>query len=423
MTFTNEAPSKFKDLPDMTAMYQGGFFEIHKLLNYSIDPEDDALTHTATTNVSANLVSVYMDDINSIMTVRASPDLNEAFSVDVTATDPFGNSYSQSMDVLGVTSCPQANCNSCMGLGASDCTGCETGFVANNGECVSITCDCSGSGRNLSPTPIEAFSNMGLTQGTFLFTLLFFVSFLVVTVTLHLMIILLGSKLEGSEDLVRSLKTIRGWFEFGIYYHLIVFASPLLFLASLNGLVNSEILTGFYTNSDAFYVAIISLLLVLAFLPIISTMTGKAKRHFSTGIKKDRKARLFYTVMMLKFLAYSTALVFIDSFIVKMGSIIAVTLISSIYLIWAKPFELEVSNKMSIMNETLLLIVSILRISLVTNLSGLFTLTLSGTILISFVLSLTSQMYTMYHKCKNPNLPLTNVIETETDVSKQNECF
>ena len=194
-------------------------------------------------------------------------------------------------------------------------------------------------------------------------------------------------------------------------------------MASLNELANSEILKGFYTNSDAFYAAVFSLLLVLTFLPVITKMIEKAERHFSTGLKKDRKSRLFYTVMMLKFLAYSVALVLIDSFKLKMGAIITVTLMSSIYLIWTKPFELEVSTKMSIMNETLLLIASILTISLTSTLPDLFTLTLSGTILISFVLSLTSQMYSMYQKCKNPNLPLTNVIETETDVSKQNECF
>jgi len=123
-------------------MYQGGFFEIHNLQNYSVDPEDDELIHSATTNASSDLVYLYMDNINGIMKVRATPDLDEAFSVDVTAaTDPFGNSFSQSMDVLGVTACPQDNCNSCMGLGVKDCTGCIDGYVANNGECVSITCD------------------------------------------------------------------------------------------------------------------------------------------------------------------------------------------------------------------------------------------------------------------------------------------
>ena len=123
VTFTNEAPVKARDLPDIPTMYQGGFFEIHNLKNYSADPEEDELIHTATTNASSDLVYLYMDNINGIMTVRATPDLNESFSVDVTATDPFGNSFSQSMDVLGVAACPHAHCNSCFGLGAKDCTG------------------------------------------------------------------------------------------------------------------------------------------------------------------------------------------------------------------------------------------------------------------------------------------------------------
>jgi len=112
VTFTNDAPVKYKDLPEIPTMYQGGFFEIHNLTNYSVDADFDELVHTATTNVSSDLVYLYMDNINAIMKVRATPDLNEAFSVDVTATDPFGNSFSQSMDVLGVTACPQAHCNS-----------------------------------------------------------------------------------------------------------------------------------------------------------------------------------------------------------------------------------------------------------------------------------------------------------------------
>ena len=152
MTFTNDAPSKLKDLPDIASIYQGGSIEIHRLGNYSIDPEDDVLTHTATSNLSSTLVSLYTDNINGILKIRVSPDLNSPFKVDLTATDPFGNSHTQSMDIQGVTACPQDNCNSCIGLGVRDCTGCETGFVPNNGKCVSITCPASGGGRNLALT-------------------------------------------------------------------------------------------------------------------------------------------------------------------------------------------------------------------------------------------------------------------------------
>lgn len=111
VTFTNDAPSKLKDLPDLSTMYQGNTFKIHNLQNYSIDPEEDSLTHTGTTNVSSDLVYLQFDDVNSIMNIRVSPHLNEPFSIDVTASDPFGNSYIQSMDIHGVTACPQQNCN------------------------------------------------------------------------------------------------------------------------------------------------------------------------------------------------------------------------------------------------------------------------------------------------------------------------
>ena len=123
VTFTNDAPSKFKDLPSLFDMYQGGYFKVYNLQNYSTDPEDDSLIHTAIANVSSDLVFFYIDDFNSIMEISVSPDLNEPFSVDVTARDPFGNSYSQSMDINGVTGCTQDNCNACRGLGPRDCIG------------------------------------------------------------------------------------------------------------------------------------------------------------------------------------------------------------------------------------------------------------------------------------------------------------
>jgi len=156
-----------------------------------------------------------------------------------------------------------------------------------------------------------------------------------VILSFHSITYLLSNKFEGSEDLnsLNSLLTIREWFELGIYYHLIVFASPLLFIALLNKLTNSELTSEFYTTSDIITAAVFCLLLALTFLPVLSIMMGKGERHFSIGLKKDRKAKLYYTVTMLKFFAYSIIFLMVNSKKVQVGLLLSLTLASLIYLI------------------------------------------------------------------------------------------
>jgi len=149
----------------------------------------------------------------------------------------------------------------------------------------------------------------------------------------HLLTVLLNNKLKESEDYRNILIAIRKWFEFGIYYHLIVFASPLIFIVSLNKIINSGITSGFYTFSDIISIVVFCLLLVLTFLPIISTIMGKGERHVSTGLKREGKIKLFYTVIMLKFLAYSIIFIIVRSKKAQVASFFTLTLISIIYLL------------------------------------------------------------------------------------------
>jgi len=104
-------------------------------------------------------------------------------------------------------------------------------------------------------------------------------------------------------------------------------------MISLNEITNSEIATGFYTTSDLLSIVVLCLLLVLTFLPMLSVMIGKGERHFSTGLNKERSTKLFYTMMMLKFLAYSVIFVMVNSKVGQVGLFFALALISLIYLI------------------------------------------------------------------------------------------
>jgi len=222
-------------------------------------------------------------------------------------------------------------------------------------------------------------------------------------------VILLNNKLDGSEDSFSSLKPIKEWFEFGAYYHLIVFASPLIYMISLNEITNSEIASGFYTTSDLLSVVVFCLLLVLTFLPIFSIMIGKGERHFSTGLNKERKAKLFYTVMMLKFLACSSIFIMVNSKKMQMTSFLAMTIVSLIYLVWAKPLELQIANSIAILNEASIVGLTLYQILLLMVYSikgsnglsvGLFTMAVSANLMISFLLSLASQVNTVWNKSK-----------------------
>ena len=435
-------------MPDLSTMYQGNTFKIHNLQNYSIDPEEDSLTHTGTTNVSSDLVYLQFDDVNSIMNIRVSPHLNEPFSIDVTASDPFGNSYIQSMDIHGVTACPQQNCNAWRGIGARDCIGWQVGFLPNNGVCVTApevisnggsegdnSGDTSGednsgddtnagdnsggdtsggnssggnnsgdnssggdnsdnngssnggssngetssgsdpsensnednpspepatkdylnrnvtvnenteigvgasvavstvtvssvsvvggsasasagagvsqcqaaqfmclfnmdipdeyieywkslsstqlnfefvdsmgladsmedeySGRYLASKGYKNLSNIGLKHASFLVTFIFFFIFLLLIVIFHILVILLDKITNQGEESVNCLKTLRGYLEFGLYFYIIVFASPFMFLVSLNEIATFEIGSGFKAASYVF--SMLSFLLLIVY--------------------------------------------------------------------------------------------------------------------------------------------------------------
>ena len=111
MTFTDEAPSEYKGLPNITEIYQGGPIEIHEKMNYFVGLEDELMLCLVTTSVSSNLVLMNYNETSDkyIMSFNATPELKEPFSLNLTVISMSGGSYSLSTHVLSVIACPQSD--------------------------------------------------------------------------------------------------------------------------------------------------------------------------------------------------------------------------------------------------------------------------------------------------------------------------
>ena len=112
VTFTYEAPQGYKGLPNITEIYQGGYFELEQSMNYFVGIESDDWGILASTNVSSNFTYLRIEDKNDTYTLKAPPELKDPFTINVTVFNLLtGESYSLSTHVLSVIACPQPDCN------------------------------------------------------------------------------------------------------------------------------------------------------------------------------------------------------------------------------------------------------------------------------------------------------------------------
>ena len=256
-------------------------------------------------------------------------------------------------------------------------------------------------GRNLASTGYKNLSNIGIKHGSLLVTFIFFFILLLIVITFHLIIFIIEKIISKGEESGNCLKTLRGWMEFGLYFYIVVFTSPFMFLVSLNEIAAFEVGSGFKAVSYVFSVIIFCLLLLAAFLPIISLLKGKVEKHFFNGLRDSWRAKLFYTSVMIKFLSYSIIFILISSKEAQLTCFFVVTLLSSVYLVHTRPFEIQISNIMIIMNEGMLLLIGLLMIAFMDDnadhksLAKIIMGAFSANILICFVLALGSQIYSL----------------------------
>ena len=205
---------------------------------------------------------------------------------------------------------------------------------------------------------------------------------------------------------------MRSYLEFGVYFYIMVFASPFMFLVSLNEIAAFEVGSGFKAVSYVFAFISFLLLIVIAFLPVISLLMKKTEKHFFNGLKDTWAAKIFYTTVMAKFLAFSFIFIVLDLKEAQVSAFLLVLIISCVYLVQIKPFAVPISNLLVIMNEGMLLLIGLLMISFLESslnhdsLPKIIIYTLSANIIICFALALFSQVYSLYKKCKKKNISI-----------------
>ena len=612
VTFTYEAPSGYKGLPNITEIYQGGYFELDRNMNYFVGIESDDWGILPSTNESSDFTYLRIDDEKDTYIFKAPPELKEPFTINITVFNMFGGSYSLFTHVLSVIACPQSDCNAWTGLGPADCIGWETNFSldddgkwvrssegnSNDGDDGSSEGDSNGddssggdsssgdgsnggdtsgdnsnsgnsgndnsgndssggesnsvndsngggsssgdssqgnssssnsnegsngsdfnsdlnensssdsttkdyldrnvtvnenaevgvgasvavgtvtvssvsvvggsasasagvgisqcqaaqfmclfnmdipdeyieywkslsstqlnfefvdtigitdfmedeyTGRNLASKGYKNLSNIGLNHASFLITFMFFFIFLLLIIMLHLFIIWLDRKISKGSDSENCLKKLRGYLEYGVYFYIIVFASPFMFLVSLNEIAAFETSTGFRAFSFVFSLLSFLILIVVALLPVISMWMKKREKNFFSGLKESWKAKIFYTIVMVKFLVFSMIFILLDFKEIQLSSFLLVLIISCTYLVKIKPFVIPISNTMVIMNEGMLLLVGLLMISFLDSAlshsiqAKIIIYALSANIIICFCLAIISQLYSLCKKNKKKN--------------------
>jgi len=177
-----------------------------------------------------------------------------------------------------------------------------------------------------------------------------------------------------------------------------------MFLVSLNEIAAFETDSSFKAVSFVFSLLSFLILIVIAFLPVISLLMKKTKKNFFSGLRDSWAAKIFYTTVMVKFLSFSIIFILIDLKEVQISSFLLVLFISCTYLVQIRPFAVTMSNIIAIMNEGILFFIGLLMISFLESslnhdsLPKVIVYVMSANIIICFALAIVSQLYSLCKK-------------------------
>ena len=221
------------------------------------------------------------------------------------------------------------------------------------------------------------------------------------------------------------MRKLRGYLEYGVYFYIIVFVSPFMFLVSLNEIAAFETGSGFKAVSFVFSLLSFLLLIVIAFLPMVSLLMKKTEKNFFSGLRDSWAAKIFYTTVMVKFLAFSIIFILINQKEVQLSFFLLVIFLSCTYLVKIRPFDIPMSNIIAIMNEGMLFFIGLLMILFLESslnhdsLSKFIIYTLSANIIICFGLAIVSQLYSLLKKKQKKNMVNPNeIIRDKINLSK-----
>jgi len=177
---------------------------------------------------------------------------------------------------------------------------------------------------------------------------------------------------KSSHGVCDFIRAIRRSFEFSVYFYLILFTLPFTFVLTLNEIPEKYFETGLLTLS--FFVSLIFLifLIIVGLLPILfifsqkiglsdeeeeedswwQTLLKKLRAPLWNGIRENKIARLFYTVVFAKFFIFALFLILSDKKEVQLSFIIITSILYLAYLAVVRPFNYSIQNVMAIGNQS-----------------------------------------------------------------------
>ena len=182
---------------------------------------------------------------------------------------------------------------------------------------------------------------------------------------------------HGAWDFVRA---IRKSFEFSVYFYLMVFTLPFSFILTLNEFSAEYWETDLLTFSFFVSVFFFTLLILIGLLPVLflfsknlglgeedeeenawwKTFLKSIRAPFWNGIRDDKIARLFYTVVWAKYFIFAMFLILSDKPKVQIAFIIIASVLYFAYLVIVRPFNYLIQNIAAIANQGVTVFVTFL---------------------------------------------------------------
>ncbi|CAI2363026.1 unnamed protein product [Moneuplotes crassus] len=225
--------------------------------------------------------------------------------------------------------------------------------------------------------PIRIPAGSATTNYIFMWML---VGVLLIVHTILIIVTCLPVVKNSDHEIWKFVKKIRSAFEFYIYFYLIVFTIPYSTITSINEVAEEYWETTLLTASFFLSIFYIIALVVIGSLPILFTFSEKLgiedeelahdknwkvllkrlRAPYWVGIREDHIARLFYTILFMKYFVLALFLVLSEKKGVQLAFFIVTDILFFAYLIIVRPFRHLLQNIVAIGNAGFSLFVAFL---------------------------------------------------------------
>ena len=183
---------------------------------------------------------------------------------------------------------------------------------------------------------------------------------------------------ENHSEIWTFISSLRRGFEFSVYFYIILFTLPFTLLIIFNELFKFSLKTGLTAFSFIFSLLYLIFIIVVFLLPVLFAFTEMAEGDeseddsfmkkllkklrvpFWAGIREDKIARLFFTVVFVKYFLLGFFLVILKERKVQLPIVILISILYLAYLGAIRPFKHLLQNIMAIFNAAMTLLVTLI---------------------------------------------------------------